>query len=74
MPAEIARLAVLIACSDADYVTGSSDVIDGGSMRNLGLSAYAVLSCEAGAASNPNSRADRAPRWWYAALHETTAG
>jgi glucose 1-dehydrogenase len=38
-PAEIARLAVFLAFSDADYVTGATSVMDGGLMRNLGQGA-----------------------------------
>ncbi|MDQ2827086.1 MAG: SDR family oxidoreductase, partial [Actinomycetota bacterium] len=38
-PAQIARLAVFLASSDADSVTGSTYVMDGGLMQNLGQSA-----------------------------------
>ena len=38
-PAEIAKLAVFLASSDADYVTGASSVMDGGLMINLGQGA-----------------------------------
>ncbi len=38
-PEELARLAVFLASSDADYVTGATYVMDGGLMRNLGQGA-----------------------------------
>jgi len=38
-PAEIARLAVFLASSDADYCTGSTFTMDGGLARNLGQGA-----------------------------------
>jgi glucose 1-dehydrogenase len=38
-PAEVARLAVFLASSDSDDVTGSTYFIDGGLMRNLGQGA-----------------------------------
>lgn len=38
-PAEIGRLAVFLASPDADYVTGSSYVMDGGLMQNQGQGA-----------------------------------
>lgn len=38
-PWEIGRLAVFLASSDADYVTGSTYVMDGGLMQNQGQGA-----------------------------------
>jgi len=38
-PAEIARLALFLASSDADYCTGSTFTMDGGLARNLGQGA-----------------------------------
>lgn len=39
LPAEIGRLAVFLASSDSDYVTGSTYFMDGGLMQNLGQGA-----------------------------------
>ncbi|GAB3964574.1 hypothetical protein GCM10027615_07530 [Plantactinospora veratri] len=38
-PVEIGRLAVFLASSDADYVTGSTYFMDGGLMQNQGQGA-----------------------------------
>lgn len=38
-PWEVTRLAVYLASSDADYVTGQTYVIDGGLSLNLGQGA-----------------------------------
>jgi len=38
-PEEIAALAVYLASSDADYITGTTIFIDGGLMRNMGQGA-----------------------------------
>ena len=38
-PAEIGRLAVFLASSDSDYVTGSTYFMDGGLMQNMGQGA-----------------------------------
>ncbi|GAA4566613.1 hypothetical protein GCM10023176_17070 [Micromonospora coerulea] len=35
-PGEIAKLAVFLASDDADYVTGSTNFMDGGLMQNQG--------------------------------------
>ncbi|WP_029036251.1 SDR family NAD(P)-dependent oxidoreductase [Salinimicrobium xinjiangense] len=38
-PEEIAKMAVFLASSDSDYVTGSTFVVDGGLMQNMGQGA-----------------------------------
>jgi len=38
-PEEIGKLAVFLASSDADYVTGSTYVMDGGLMQAMGQGA-----------------------------------